>query len=90
MYIVRGRNAYVVIDSQELHRHEMNAAVFIKCNKICDESHLKKFADFDVAEDHGFICGSVSVRRVVCHILPSKVVAVFINAMLHLTLGIGY
>ena len=70
---------------QEPHRHEMNAAVFIKCSKVCDESHRKKFVDFDGAEDHEFICDSISVRRVVCHILISKVVAVFANVILHLT-----
>ena len=34
----RSRDAYVVIDSQEPYRHEMNAAVFIKCSEVSDES----------------------------------------------------
>ena len=54
----------------------------IKCSGVSDESHRKKFVDFVGVEDKGFVCGSVSVSRAVCHILLSK--EVFANAMLHL------
>jgi hypothetical protein len=84
----RSRDADIVIDSQEPHGHEMNAAVFIECSEVSDESHRKEFVDFDRAENKGLVCRDV--RRVVCHILLSKVAAVFANGVLQLTRGIAY
>lgn len=51
----------------------MKSAVFIKCSEVSDESHRKKFVDF------------YGISRAVCHILPSKIVAVFANLISHLT-----
>ena len=84
--MARSSDANVVIDSQEPHSHELNAPIFIKCSEVSYESNRKKFVDFNRTEDKGFVCSGVSIDRMICHILFSKVVVVVVNdMMLHLT-----
>ena len=85
----RSRDADVVIDSQEPHGHEYERLPSSSsCSEVSDETHRKEFVDFDRAENKGLVCRDV--RRVVCHILLSKVAAVFANGVLQLTRGIAY
>ena len=68
--VARSRDANVVKDSQEPHRHEMNATVFIKRREVSDESHVKKFVYLDLAKNKWLFAACISVSRVmVCHIL---------------------
>ena len=53
---------------------KMKSAVFIKCKEVSDESHVKKFVYFDLAENKWLFAASISVSMVGLSYSPPNVV----------------